>query len=73
MIEKPDATFLHHDLITPHILKHNQDKSKTLKLIGSVVIPKKYVVKIQLDRRFQRLYDAETEPKIKAAAAEESK
>lgn len=72
VIDKSDATFLSHDLITPHLLKFNPESKTALKAVGSIVIPRKHVTKIQLDRKFQRLYDAETEPKL-PKAQEESK
>ena len=51
IVDKKDATFLHHDLITPHVLKHHQDKDRVLKGVGSIVIPRKHVTKIQLDKK----------------------
>ena len=35
-----------------------------LKNVGSVVIPRQHVLKIQLDKKFQRLYDEETKPRL---------
>ena len=70
MVDKRDATYLHHDLITPHLLKHNADRDTTLKGVGSVVIPRKHVTKIQLDHKLQKLYDAETARRL---PSEESK
>ena len=75
IIDKHDPFFFHHDLITPHLLRYNHDKPRTLKLVGSVVIPRVHVVRIQLDKKFQRLYDLETLPKSekKTEFAEENK
>jgi small nuclear ribonucleoprotein (snRNP)-like protein len=51
VVDKRDATFLHHDLITPHLLRFNADKERALKAIGSIVVPRKHVVKISLDHK----------------------
>ena len=64
IFDKTDATFLNHELITSHLLKYNQDKKKVLKTVGSFVVPRKHIAKIMLDKKFQRLYDEHTEPRM---------
>jgi len=67
-----DSTFQEHELLTPHLLQHaySMDKyqSKILKAVGSIVIPRKHVVKVQLDSKFQRLYDQHTKPRVPKTA-----
>jgi hypothetical protein len=58
-------------LITPHLLKFNADRNKVLKTVGSIVVPRKHITKILLDKKFQRLYDEHTEPRM--PVQEESK
>jgi small nuclear ribonucleoprotein (snRNP)-like protein len=63
-----DPTFQEHELLTPHLLQHaysmEKYQSKILKAVGSIVITRKHIVKVQLDKKFQRLYDQHTKPRL---------
>jgi len=44
--------------------KHPAGQRLYLKLVGNIVIPGRHLVKIQLDKKFQALYDEHTKPRL---------
>lgn len=58
IIDRQDPHYFDHDLFTPHLIRipNFQDHPQVMKLVGTIVVPGKHVVKIQLDHKFEALY-----------------
>lgn len=54
-MDRKSEEYFDHDMFTPHIIK--SDEQKFLKMMGSIVVPGVHVVKVQLDKHFQAMFD----------------
>ena len=58
IIDREAPDYLDHEIFIPQILKDQDPTAKKIhKLMGSVVIPGKYVTKIELDNKLSKLYE----------------
>jgi len=60
VLDKEGPDFMRHDIFVPTLLKKApEDERFVMKMMGSVVIPGKYVKKVELDRRLQSAFEAQ--------------
>ena len=65
VIDKDDEHYIEHELLQCHLMqRHPAGQRIYLKLVGNIVVPGRHLVKIQLDKKFQALYDEHTQPKL---------
>ena len=58
VIDREEPEYFDHELFTPHLIKvpNYQEHSKVLKYVGNIVVQGKDVTKIQLDKKFEKIY-----------------
>lgn len=57
VIDKDAPDYFENEMYTPYLIKNQDEKQrKVLKFVGNIVIPGKHVMKMQLDKRIERIY-----------------